>query len=389
MSDDSPVHFKGNTSIPSAENASEFEFTEDFDDSVKDANYVNDCDSETSETEDAVENRKENSKVHGMKRKLGPEKWKKNLAKKLRNIGEAHTNTKSKKTYPKRELQPPCDERLLNDLGSEVPRIPSHYCRSDTNREFIEGGLTVADLHRSYNKLKQEAQKAAGNYVLYHKIFNEEYISFFTPKKDQCEFCTIVPSSKKNKFLLSMYAYAVRNLQNIKRITHKYLITGHIQNEGDNAHSLIKRNVKKYLKSGPICVPKQYVTLIRTAKKTGSPYNVQELSHEDFYDLKHLANSTGFGNLPKSFKLSEVQIFKIEKNNPYTLSFKKTFDQEEFESIQIDKGRSSRGKGAGLSCLIKAYKNKVGITEDKRKSLLSLFNETVNNKGTALPKTII
>ncbi|KAJ8958373.1 hypothetical protein NQ314_006434 [Rhamnusium bicolor] len=67
-----------------------------------------------------------------------------------------------------------------------VPRIPSHYCRSNTNREFIKDGLTMADLHRSYKKLRQEAQKAAGNYVLYHKIFNEGYnISFFTPKKDQ------------------------------------------------------------------------------------------------------------------------------------------------------------------------------------------------------------
>lgn len=609
---------------------------------MKDADYVNEslssstssssstcsCDSDTSK----ANTRKENE-VRGKKRKLGPEKWKKNLAKKLRNTGVSYTNTKSKNTYPKRKLQPPCDEscklKCANKISEEerinifemywalgnvqrqrefinacmttvtpkyrytregstrrpnnafyfdvkekririckkffkntlsindrpirtvlskrdlnhpqfvqddlrgkhgnhpkldeeikesirqhidsVPRIPSHYCRANTNREFIEGGLTVADLHRSYKKLREEAQKDAGNYVLYHKIFNEEFnISFFTPKKDQCELCVsyenatetdketmkdkfenhlqqkelsrtekqndkesqnfvavydlqaVLPCPKgntssfyyisklnvfnftvydiktnavvcyvwneaqgnrganeigscilnylenltdtftsetdviffsdncagqqKNKFLLSMYAYAVKKLQNIKSITHKYLITGHTQNEGDNAHSLIERNVKKYLKSGPICVPEQYVTLIRTAKKTGKPYNVQELTHEDFYDLKHLANSTGFGTLPKTFKLSEVQILKIEKTNPYTLFFKKTFDQEEFESIEIEQGRRSREKSTGLSCLIKAYKTKIGITENKKKSLLSLFNETVNKKGTAIPK---
>nr|CAH7755077.1 unnamed protein product [Callosobruchus chinensis] len=301
--------------------------------------------------------------------------------------------------------------------------------RANTSGEFIEGGLTVADLHRTYTKLRQEVQQPAGNYVLYHKIFNEEYnISFFTPKKDQCELCVsyqnagetdkatmkanfekhlrqkelsrienkrtknlttlcCVRSSssvllcpkghtssffyvsnlnvfnftvydiktnsvvcyvwneaqghrganeigtcvlnylnvlndsfanetdvifysdncagqQKNKFMLSMYAYA---------------------NEGDNAHSLIERSVKRHLKSGPICIPEQYITLIRTAKKTGNP-------------------------------------------------------------MIDDKARRSRGKGTGKSCLIKAYKNKIGITESKKKSLLSLFNETTNKKETAIPK---
>nr|CAH7739725.1 unnamed protein product [Callosobruchus chinensis] len=640
----SPVNFEGNTSAPLAENASALEFIEDSDDSVKDANYVNECmsssesssscstcssDSETRESRYDAENRKDTSKVRGRKRKLGPEKWKKNVAKKLRNMGEAYTNIKNNKAYSKRELQPPCDERCklkcFNKISEEerttifkmywalgsiqrqrdfisacmttvkpkyrytregstrrpnnafyfdfknqririckkffrntlcindrpirtvlskrdlnhpqfvqedlrgkhrnhhkldeeikdsirrhidsVPRIPSHYCRANTTREFIEGGLTVADLHRTYTKLRQEVQQPAGNYVLYHKIFNEEYnISFFTPKKDQCELCVsyqnagetdkatmkanfekhlkqkelsriekqtdkesdnfvavydlqaVLPCPKghtssffyvsklnvfnftvydiktnsvvcyvwneaqghrganeigtcvlnylnvlndrfanetdvifysdncagqqKNKFVLSMYAYAVRNLQNIKSITHKYLITGHTQNEGDNAHSLIERSVKRHLKSGPICIPEQYITLIRTAKKTGNPYDVQEFSHEDFYDLKHLANSTGFGNLPQSFKLSEVQILKIEKNNPYTLSYKQTFDQDEFESIEIDKARRSRGKGTGKSCLIKAYKNKIGITERSAGRQLKLRN---TSSSIALP----
>nr|CAI5842357.1 unnamed protein product [Callosobruchus analis] len=247
---DSPVNFEGNTSAQLGENASELEFIEDSDDPVNDANYANQCLSSTESSSSCstcssdfkspeirydAENRKDTSKVRGRKRKLGPEKWKKNLAKKLRNIGEAYTNTKNIKAYSKRELQPPCDEKntlCINDrlirtvlskrdlnhpqfvqedlrgkhrnhhkLDEEikdsirrhidsVPRIPSHYSRANTSREFIEGGLTVADLHRAYTKLRQKVQQPAGNYVLYHKIFNEQYnISFFTPKKDQCELC--------------------------------------------------------------------------------------------------------------------------------------------------------------------------------------------------------
>ncbi|KAJ4428351.1 hypothetical protein ANN_24370 [Periplaneta americana] len=45
---------------------------------------------------------------------------------------------------------------------------------------------------------------------------------------------------QKNKFMLALYLYAVRYL-GIKSITHKYLVKGHTQNEGDAVHSLIER----------------------------------------------------------------------------------------------------------------------------------------------------
>ena len=57
---------------------------------------------------------------------------------------------------------------------------------------------------------------------------------------------------QKNKFMMALYLYAVNNLPNITSITHKFLIKGHTQNEGDSAHSLIEREVKRILKSGPI-----------------------------------------------------------------------------------------------------------------------------------------
>lgn len=51
---------------------------------------------------------------------------------------------------------------------NSIPRIESHYCRKDSKKEYIEGGKTVAELHRDYVD------------------FN---ISFFQPKKDMCEDC--------------------------------------------------------------------------------------------------------------------------------------------------------------------------------------------------------
>ncbi|KAF8778319.1 hypothetical protein HNY73_015050 [Argiope bruennichi] len=97
---------------------------------------------------------------------------------------------------------------------------------------------------------------------------------------------------QKNKFLLSAYAYAVNKLT-VKSITHKFLICGHSQNEGDNVHSVIEKQIKRYVQSGPIYIPEQYKTLIGTAKKTGKPYKVVEITHDKFYDVKALQESWG------------------------------------------------------------------------------------------------
>jgi hypothetical protein len=79
---------------------------------------------------------------------------------------------------------------------------------------------------------------------------------------------------------------------------------------------MIEKNIKRALKSGPIYTPSQYVTLVRTAKKTGKPFNVIEMSHDDFFDLKNLTESTfNFNkNDMEENKFSKVSIFKVEEN---------------------------------------------------------------------------
>ena len=87
---------------------------------------------------------------------------------------------------------------------------------------------------------------------------------------------------QKNKFMIAMYLYCVNNFNNINTITHKFLIKGHTQNEGDSAHSLIERQIKRLLKSGPIYVPESFVTAIRMARKKWTPFNVREMMFGDF-----------------------------------------------------------------------------------------------------------
>nr|CAH7748207.1 unnamed protein product [Callosobruchus chinensis] len=79
---------------------------------------------------------------------------------------------------------------VRNHINS-IPRVESHYARSNTTKQFIEGGKTIADLHRDYLLLCEEKKIPSVNYNMYSKIFNEEFnLSFFVPKKDQCDYCT-------------------------------------------------------------------------------------------------------------------------------------------------------------------------------------------------------
>ncbi|KAJ8935122.1 hypothetical protein NQ314_012986 [Rhamnusium bicolor] len=145
----------------------------------------------------------------------------------------------------------------------------------------------------------------------------------------------------------------------------------HSQNEGDNAHSVIERQINRAKKAGPIYSPEQYVSLIRCAKKTGAPYKVLELYHDDIHDLKSLNSDLGWLNNIKdedrnSFKLTEVKVLKVEKAHPGILFYKTTYEQNDYQQIKVLKERRNSVDGIEKLVLKKAYKKKIGITEKKR-----------------------
>lgn len=51
-------------------------------------------------------------------------------------------------------------------------------------------------------------------------------------------------------------------------------------------HSCTERERTRVLKNGPIYVPSELVTIAKSAKKKRKPYDVEEMSTEDFIDWK-------------------------------------------------------------------------------------------------------
>lgn len=145
---------------------------------------------------------------------------------------------------------------------------------------------------------------------------------------------------QKNQYIFSMYIYAVKRFPNIKSITHKFLIKGHTQNEGDAVHSTIEKQVKKILKSGPIYVPDQYINAIKEAKKKGEKYKVKEMSHTEFYDIKSLVEyrlTTNTAN--ENIKTGDIKIMKIEEavdcECGVKVFYKTSYLQEEFKEVKL------------------------------------------------------
>ncbi|XP_053957290.1 uncharacterized protein LOC128862591 [Anastrepha ludens] len=165
-----------------------------------------------------------------------------------------------------------------------------------------------------------------------------------------------------------MYAYAVHNY-NLKSITHKYLIKGHSQNEGDNVHSVFEKQVKRHLSSNPIYTPDQYTSLIATAKKTGPPYKVRELSYEAFYDLKALQEEWGhnFSTNKDNQKViwRDIKVLQVNKENPHSFFYKTSYKDIDFQEVSL------RNNLKPWSCinLCAIYSERLSLPQIKQKDI--------------------
>ena len=189
-------------------------------------------------------------------------------------------------------------------------------------------------------------------------------------KKDIIFYSDNCAGQQKNKFMLALCLYAVNKLD-INSITHKYLIKGHTQNEGDSAHSLIERQTKRLLKSGPIYVPESFVTAIRTAKKKGDPFNVTELGFEDFLNIKLITNEIGPMNM-KDLKISDIKVIKVTKESPSVVLYKNSY-ADEFKECTVIK-QCKMNKDIKLQ---PCFKEKPGVPKKKKDDLMELCNKNL------------
>lgn len=188
---------------------------------------------------------------------------------------------------------------------------------------------------------------------------------------------------QKNHYIIALYIYIVHYFEFVDSVTHKFLIKGHTRNEGDSAHSVIERQIQRNLKSGPIFTPDQYSQIIRNAKKTGKPYEVNELSHEDFVDIESLAAEIGKNYCKntenQNVRMTDIKVLKVESDDTanYSCYYKTSYEDGQFKKVVVDKIGKTRNSNNKYIKLKGIYKDKMTVCEKKKNGLLALIKKNV------------
>ena len=145
----------------------------------------------------------------------------------------------------------------------------------------------------------------------------------------------------RNKYIISMYAYAIQRI-NIESITHRFLESGHSQNENDSIHGVIEKSRKGV----SVFVPKQYFTLIAKARsKPHKPYIVNEVHQGMIFDFKKVASCMKNFNVGENgcrIKWINICETKLMKREPFQV--KRKYSHASTEEVTLNLQRKARGK---------------------------------------------
>lgn len=82
------------------------------------------------------------------------------------------------------------DGEFLGNFLKNLNKLPSHYCRKDTDRLYLEQVFqSVSDLYRAYCKFCAENGKTPLSHTCLRTMMDTMKLSIFHPRKDQCDTC--------------------------------------------------------------------------------------------------------------------------------------------------------------------------------------------------------
>ena len=97
--------------------------------------------------------------------------------------------------------------------------VNSYYTRKNSNREYLEEGLCLSKMFRLYQQWTKENGKSSKHH--YYDVFNTKFnISFFHPKKDQCDQCVGYENAtaENKKALETKYVAHISNKEKARSV---------------------------------------------------------------------------------------------------------------------------------------------------------------------------
>lgn len=112
---------------------------------------------------------------------------------------------------------------------NSFPRVPSHYCRRRTKREYLQKGLSIsrmAKLYKKWAKEKNLPQASIATPRQYRDILNANFnLGFYKPKKDRCSFCSVMRDKKNSRQIReerkAEWVVHVRNKERSRKLKEK------------------------------------------------------------------------------------------------------------------------------------------------------------------------
>lgn len=93
------------------------------------------------------------------------------------------------KTAPGNKTPEEIVDKIKDHINS-IPRVESHYCRAQSKKEYIDGIRSLTSIYNDYKEARENADEPFATLPVFRRIFETEFnISFFVPKKDQCDLC--------------------------------------------------------------------------------------------------------------------------------------------------------------------------------------------------------
>lgn len=173
----------------------------------------------------------------------------------------------------------------------------------------------------------------------------------------------------KNGHVAAMFLTVMQLKDSLEEIHHKFLVPGHSHMECDVDHSLIEKQKKKT--GMKIAHPHDWATLIRCTNNK-KPFNVVELSQEDFYDFAKLLKTTFVKRQKDSsgaqFRWHDCKWLKYTKHHGIIYYKNSLNNEDEFHELNFNR----RGRHSAIE-LKKSYTDTLPIAAEKKAHLLDLL----------------
>ncbi|CAG9772313.1 unnamed protein product [Ceutorhynchus assimilis] len=110
---------------------------------------------------------------------------------------------------------------FMNTFIDNLNKLPSHYCRKDTNKMYLEQSFTtITELYNVYVNAAKESNHKAMSQNSLTTLLKKKNVSLYKPKKDECDTCCQYNEKNLNEEKWQKHQYQ-KDRARAEKVKHK------------------------------------------------------------------------------------------------------------------------------------------------------------------------